>query len=154
MLLDVRRGFRLIEVLDDGRRVRVQGGATLRSVNARLAPLWSPPRPGPVERGGVHDRWGPGEQLQRHACGTEQNAYRTLDSVDLVLASGTWIDTSAGDAEYRLRVLEPVLYEGLQRLRDPIRGNAESVRILRSGSRSRTRWDTASTAIHPGFGGG
>ncbi|HAS32512.1 MAG TPA: FAD-binding oxidoreductase, partial [Microbacterium sp.] len=37
LLVDVRRGFRRIDVLDDGRRVRVQPGATVRQVNARLA---------------------------------------------------------------------------------------------------------------------
>ena len=37
VLLDVRRGFRGLEVLDDGARVRVQGGVTLRAVNQRLA---------------------------------------------------------------------------------------------------------------------
>ena len=37
LLIDVRRGFRRIDVLDDGRRVRVQPGATVRQVNLRLA---------------------------------------------------------------------------------------------------------------------
>lgn len=38
VLADVRRHFRDIEVLDDGERVRVQPGAVVRAVNARLAP--------------------------------------------------------------------------------------------------------------------
>jgi D-lactate dehydrogenase len=37
LLLDTRRHFRGVEVLDEGRRVRVQPGATVRQVNARLA---------------------------------------------------------------------------------------------------------------------
>ena len=37
LVLDTRRHFRGIEVLDEGRRVRVQPGATVRQVNARLA---------------------------------------------------------------------------------------------------------------------
>ena len=37
-LVDVRRHFRHIEVLDDGRRVRAGAGATLADVNARLEP--------------------------------------------------------------------------------------------------------------------
>ena len=36
VLVDVRRNFRDIEVLDDGARVRVQPGVTVRAVNARL----------------------------------------------------------------------------------------------------------------------
>jgi D-lactate dehydrogenase len=38
MLVDTRRSFRTVEVLDEGARVRVQPGATVRSVNVRLAP--------------------------------------------------------------------------------------------------------------------
>ena len=38
VLVDTRRNFRDIEVLDDGLRVRVQPGATVRAVNARLSP--------------------------------------------------------------------------------------------------------------------
>ena len=37
ILVDTRRHFRSIDVLDDGLRVRVGPGATVRSVNARLA---------------------------------------------------------------------------------------------------------------------
>ena len=37
VLVDTRRHFRDVEVLDDGARVRVQPGVTLRQVNLRLA---------------------------------------------------------------------------------------------------------------------
>src|SRR5699024_5525832 len=38
VLVDTRRHFRDIEVLDGGARVRVQPGVTVRAINARLAP--------------------------------------------------------------------------------------------------------------------
>jgi D-lactate dehydrogenase len=47
-----------------------------------------------------------------------------------VLPSGTVIDTGAADADAKLRATEPGLYEGLATLRDRVRGNAESVRII------------------------
>ena len=37
ILIDTRKHFRSIEVLDGGRQVKVQPGATVRAVNARLA---------------------------------------------------------------------------------------------------------------------
>ncbi len=130
VLVDVRKEFRSIEVLDDGERVRVRGGATLRHVNQRLARFGRKLGPDPASEiactiGGVVANNSSGM-----ACGTKDNAYRTLDSLVLVLASGTTIDTGAPDADDRLRALEPDLYEGLLRLRDRVRGNAESVRIL------------------------
>jgi len=131
VLLDVRRGFRGIELLDDGARVRVQGGATLRSVNQRLAPFGRRLGPDPSSEvactiGGIVANNSSGM-----ACGTEENSYSTLESVEVILASGTRIDTSAVDADERLRTLEPDLYQGLLNLRDRVRGNPESVRRLR-----------------------
>nr|WP_244213412.1 FAD-dependent oxidoreductase [Corynebacterium gottingense] len=37
-MIDVRKHFRGVEVLDGGKRVRVQSGSTVRQVNAHLAP--------------------------------------------------------------------------------------------------------------------
>ena len=54
ILVDTRRHFRGIEVLDDGARVRVQPGVTVRQVNARLAALRPQARPRPGQRGRLH----------------------------------------------------------------------------------------------------
>jgi len=122
VLVDVRRHFRTIEVLDGGLRVRVQGGATLRQVNARLAPFGRKLGPDPASEiactiGGVVANNSSGM-----ACGTTDNAYRTLDSLVLVLPSGTVLDTGEPDADERLRALEPDLHAGLLRLRDRFAG--------------------------------
>ena len=65
------------------------------------------------------------------ACGIVENTYRTLESLVLVLPSGTMIDTGAPDADDRLRLTEPELYAGLLRLRDRVRGIAASVEMIR-----------------------
>lgn len=131
LLADVRRHFRRIEVLEDGERVRVQPGATVRAVNAQLDPHGRKLGPDPASEaactlGGVIANNSSGM-----ACGTQQNAYQTLESLVLVLASGTVIDTSAADADGKLAALEPALEQGLARLRDRLRANAESVRLIR-----------------------
>ncbi|TMR92887.1 FAD-binding and (Fe-S)-binding domain-containing protein [Nonomuraea basaltis] len=132
LLADVRRHFRSIEVLDDGARVRVQPGAVLRQVNARLAAYGRKLGPDPASEsactlGGVIANNSSGM-----TCGTHANAYQTLESLVLVLPSGTVVDTGAGDADALLRAREPALAEGLLRLRDRIRDNAESVRRIRA----------------------
>ena len=130
ILVDVRRHFRSIEVLDDGMRVRVGPGATVRAVNARLARHGRKLGPDPASEiactlGGVVNNNSSGM-----ACGTAANTYNTLDSLVLVLPSGTLLDTGAPDADERLRALEPELYAGLDRLRERVRGNPASVRTL------------------------
>ena len=52
------------------------------------------------------------------ACGTVANSYATLDSLTLVLPSGTVVDTGAPDADAKLAALEPELHAGLGRIRD------------------------------------
>jgi D-lactate dehydrogenase len=132
LLINTRQHFRGIEVLDGGARVRVQPGATVRSVNARLAAFGRKLGPDPASEiactvGGVIANNSSGM-----ACGTEFNTYRTLESMVLVLPSGTVIDTAAPDADTRLRELEPDLHAGLLRLRRRVAGNADSVRIITS----------------------
>lgn len=127
LLVDVRRHFRDIEVLDGGRRVRAQPGLTVRQVNAHLAAYGHRLGPDPASEaaatiGGVVNNNSSGM-----ACGTEFNTYRTLESMTFVLPSGTVIDTAAPDADAALRAQEPELVATLLRLRDRVRGNPESV---------------------------
>lgn len=130
VLVDTRRNFRRIEVEDSGARVRVQPGATVRAVNTRLARYARKLGPDPASEiactiGGVVANNSSGM-----SCGTHANTYRTLDSAVLILASGTVVDTGAPDASETLRREEPDIHAGLERLRDRVRGNPESVRRL------------------------
>ena len=130
ILVDTRRHFRDIEILDGGARVRIGPGATVRQVNARLGRLGRKLGPDPASEiactlGGVVANNSSGM-----ACGTVANTYNTMDSLVLVLPSGTVVDTGAADADERLLALEPALYEGLARLRDRVRSNPTSVRVI------------------------
>ena len=121
LTVDVRRHFREIEVLDGGQRVRVQPGATIRQVNGALARYKRKLGPDPASEiactiGGLVANNSSGM-----TCGTEKNTYRTLDSMTLVLPSGTVIDTAAPDADDELRRREPALVEVLERVRDQLR---------------------------------
>jgi len=127
LLVDTRRGFRRIEVLDGGARVRVQPGATVRQVNARLAGLGTKLGPDPASESACTIGGVIANNSSGMSCGTEFNAYRTLESMVLVLASGTVIDTSASDADAVLRDREPTIHAGLLALRDRVRGNPDSV---------------------------
>src|SRR3954469_1668415 len=132
VLVDTRRNFRQIEVLDDGARVRVQPGATVRAVNTRLARYGRKLGPDPASESACTIGGVVANNSSGMACGTEFNTYRTLESAVLVLPSGTVLDTAAPDADERLRTLEPEIYDGLSRLRDRVRGNSASVERIRT----------------------
>ncbi|QGU08032.1 putative FAD-linked oxidoreductase [Corynebacterium occultum] len=131
LLIDVRKNFRAIKVLDGGTRVWTQSGATVRQVNAQLAPYRSKIGPDPASEGAATIGGVINNNSSGMACGTEFNTYRTLESMEFVLSSGTVINSADADAETRLRALEPELVESLIGLQRRVRSTPESVRIIK-----------------------
>jgi len=131
VLVDVRRHFRGIEVLDDGLRVRVQPGAVVRAVNTRLARFGRKLGPDPASESACTIGGVIANNSSGMACGTELNSYATLDSTVLVLPGGTVLDTGAPDADEALAAAEPGVAAGLLRLRDRIRADPASVAEIR-----------------------
>ncbi|MDU1779195.1 MAG: FAD-binding oxidoreductase, partial [Propionibacterium sp.] len=132
IMVNTRRAFRGIEVLDEGRRVRVQPGATIRAVNTALARYQRKLGPDPASSvactvGGVL-----ADNSSGMSCGTIANSYQTLESMVIVLASGTVLDTADPDADDKLCSTEPELVETLLRLRETCRRpeHAERIRHL------------------------
>nr|WP_298226534.1 FAD-binding and (Fe-S)-binding domain-containing protein [Gryllotalpicola sp.] len=129
-VLDTRRNFRAIEILDGGEAVRVQPGATVRQVNARLARHKRKLGPDPASEAACTMGGVIANNSSGMSCGTEFNAYKTIRSAVLVLPDGTRIDTAAPDADEQLRTRQPALWEGLRGLRDQIRSNPASVQAI------------------------
>ena len=129
-LVDTRKNFRAINVGPLGETVSVSPGATVRAVNTALARHKRKLGPDPASEiactiGGVVANNSSGM-----CCGTEQNTYRTLESMVLVLPSGVVIDTGAENADALLAHKAPEIHAGLLALRDRVRNNPESVSII------------------------
>lgn len=131
VLVDTRTHFREIEILDDGLRVRVQPGVTVRLLNARLARYGRRFGPDPASEAACTVGGVLANNASGMACGTDENSYRTLESVVAVLPSGTVIDTGAPNADETLQTLEPDLTKGLLELRDRVLANASSVATIK-----------------------
>jgi len=130
VLADVRRYFGGIEVLDGGARVRVQPGVTVNRLNAYLAPYGRQFGPDPASSAACTIGGVVANNSSGMACGTVENSYRTLESMVVVLASGTVIDTGVPDADEKLRLLEPGLYKGLLDIRERLLSNPTSVATI------------------------
>ncbi|WP_350352480.1 FAD-binding and (Fe-S)-binding domain-containing protein [Microbacterium sp. A8/3-1] len=131
ILVDTRSHFRDILVEDDGATVRVGPGATVRQVNTRLARYRRKLGPDPASEiactiGGVVANNSSGM-----ACGITENSYQTIESMRIVLPSGTILDTGDPEAEALLRAAEPALVDGLLALRDRLLASPEHVAFLR-----------------------
>lgn len=127
LLVDTRRKFSHTKVLDGGRRILVEPGVTVRHANALLLRFGYRLGPDPASEIACTLGGALANNSSGMTCGTEFNAYKTLDSMVLVLPSGTVIDTSAPDADQQLRATEPAMYSGLQQLKERVRSNPQSV---------------------------
>jgi D-lactate dehydrogenase len=132
ILVDARRHWSRVRILDGGRRVRMRPGTLLGHANRllarhgyRLGP--DPASTGIATLGGVIANNAGGMR-----CGTTWDAYSTVESMRLVLASGAVIDTGAPDAEQRFAAAAPELAAGLAELRDELRADdALAARVRR-----------------------
>jgi D-lactate dehydrogenase len=120
LLVEVTRNFRDVEVLEQGRRLRVQPGCIGASANRALFPYGAKIGPDPASiatctLGGILSNNSSGM-----CCGVEQNAYHTLASLRFLLPSGTSIDTAARDAEEQFFAREPALARGILELKSKI----------------------------------
>ena len=132
ILIDTRRHFRAIEVLNDGLQVRVQPGATVRAVNARLARFGRKLGPDPASEiactiGGVIANNSSGM-----ACGITDNTYRTLQSATVVLYNGAIINTADGDCDSQFQRNVPGIYHSLKEIKAEIDARPDLVERIRA----------------------
>ena len=120
------------EVLDGGSRIRLQPGIVGERVNEILRPYGRrfTPDPASVKSAMV------GGIVMNNAsgmsCGTHANSYRMLDSVRIVLADGTALDTGDPDSRAAFAASHADFVKRLLALRDRVRADAElSARIRR-----------------------
>ncbi|MEK8104613.1 FAD-binding oxidoreductase [Micromonospora sp. M12] len=85
VLVDVRTDWRDAEVLDDGRRIRLQPGLTIRQANARLACYRRRLGPDPASEAACTVGGMVANNSSGMTCGTTDNAYRTMESLRFVL---------------------------------------------------------------------
>ncbi|MEU2800301.1 FAD-binding and (Fe-S)-binding domain-containing protein [Streptomyces sp. NPDC007117] len=132
ILVDVRRHWTGVEVLDDGARARILPGTTVMRANATLARYGRLLGPDPASAiactlGGVV-----ANNASGMTAGTTRNSYRTLASLTFVLPSGTVVDTADPAADEELAHAEPELCAGLMELKAEIEADAELTARIRA----------------------
>ncbi|MBQ9431026.1 MAG: FAD-binding oxidoreductase [Kiritimatiellae bacterium] len=119
------------EVLDSGARIRLQPGIVGGRVNEVLKPYGRRFTPDPASVNSAMVGGIVMNNASGMSCGTHANSYRMIDSVRIVLADGTTLDT--GDAESRaaFTVSHRDFIKRIQELRDGVRTNAALAERIR-----------------------
>ncbi len=124
--------WRACRVLDDGARIRLQPGIVGASANARLAPYERKIGPDPASIATAKIGGIAANNASGMCCGVAQNSYQTLDSVRLVFADGSRLDT--GDPASRAAFLasHPDLVARLDELAARTRADPELAERIRA----------------------
>ena len=137
LLVEIARNFRGHEVLENGRKIRVQPGLIGANANRALLPYGAKIGPDPASIGTCTLGGILSNNSSGMCCGVDQNAYHTLASVRFVLPSGTAIDTAARDAEDTFFAREPALASGILELKSRIESDSALAQRIRRKYRTK-----------------
>ncbi|MGM0914664.1 MAG: FAD-binding and (Fe-S)-binding domain-containing protein [Pseudomonadota bacterium] len=131
VLIQLRRGWRGHELLDEGRAIRLQPGVIGARANQLLAPFGRKIGPDPASINSCMIGGIAANNASGMCCGTAQNSYRTVRDLRVILADGTLLDTADPQSVAAFRGTHAELLAGLERLAAETQGNAELAERIR-----------------------
>lgn len=132
ILVDVRRHWAGIEVLEEGRRARIRPGTTVARANAALARHGRILGPDPASAAACTLGGVVANNASGMTAGTTRDSYRTLSSLTFVLPGGTVVDTADPLADEELSRAEPALCHGLMEIKREIEADPALVARIRA----------------------
>jgi D-lactate dehydrogenase len=131
VMLRLAGGWRKLSVHDGGERITLEPGVIGAEANAALAPHGRKIGPDPASINSCMVGGIAANNAAGMCCGTALNSYHTVESLRLILADGSLIDT--GDPESRRRFAESHrgLLQGLASIRDEIAADEALTRRIR-----------------------
>lgn len=131
LLVVVGKKWEQYEVLDGGKKIRLQPGLIGSRVNAILKPYGRRFTPDPASLNSAMVGGIVNNNASGMVCGTHANSYRMLESVRLILADGTLLDTGDEASREAFRRSHPAFLRRIEELRDRTMANPELVALIR-----------------------
>ena len=132
LLMVTGKKWEQYEVLDDGKRIRLQPGIIGSRVNAILKPYGRRFTPDPASLNSAMVGGIVNNNASGMVCGTHANSYRMLDSVRIILADGTVLDTGDERSKASFRVSHPQFVRRIEDLRDRTLANKKLAELIRT----------------------
>jgi D-lactate dehydrogenase len=125
VLITLSNDWRGHEIIDAGKKIRLQPGVIGADANRYLAPLGRKIGPDPASINSCKIGGIAANNASGMCCGTAHNTYNTVDAITVVLYDGTILDTSDPDCVERFRHSHFDLLEALQHLQKEVAENQE-----------------------------
>ncbi|MBS1538656.1 MAG: FAD-binding oxidoreductase [Bacteroidetes bacterium] len=132
IIVDISRNWDAIEILDDGKRVRVQPGIIGGKVNQLLKKYRTKLGPDPASMNACMTGGIIANNSSGMCCGVVNNSYHTIESITYILPNGTLINTADPNANMHLEQHCPEIYDGILALRRFILDDSELTTKIRS----------------------
>ena len=116
VLIVLGEGWQRSTISNDGRLIALQPGIIGAEANRRLAPFARKIGPDPASIGAAMIGGIAANNASGMCCGTAQNSYQTLQSLRVVLADGTALDTGSSDSRLAFASVRPALLAELAAL--------------------------------------
>jgi D-lactate dehydrogenase len=131
VLITLSDDWRSHSIQEDGHKITLQPGVIGADANKYLAPYGRKIGPDPAsintcKIGGIA-----ANNASGMCCGTAQNSYRTVDSMKLVFADGTLLDTANEVSIAAFRDKQPALISGIESLSRDVKNNSELAQRIR-----------------------
>jgi D-lactate dehydrogenase len=116
------RNFRIDE---NGLKIKLQPGLTGAKVNTLLAPYGRKIGPDPASINAAMIGGIAANNASGMCCGTAENSYKTLDSMRIILADGSLLDTASAESREQFRQTHPQLIQEIADMVAEVKANAE-----------------------------
>ena len=120
ILIDVRKCFVGLEVLENGFYAKIKPGTIVNAVNRALLPYNRVLGPDPASSGIATVGGVVANNASGMTAGTKLNSYHTVVAMKVLLPSGTILDTADSEVDTKLFDSERELHDGLLEIRDEI----------------------------------
>lgn len=124
VLIVLGAGWQGAEVSDDGGLITLQPGVIGAEANRRLAPFRRKIGPDPASIGAAMIGGIAANNASGMCCGTAQNSYQTLQSLRVVLADGTILDSRCKESRAAFAAARPQLLADLAAIARQVRTDA------------------------------
>ncbi len=132
VLMRLGQGWREWQVSDDATSIRLQPGVIGSDANRYLAPHGRKIGPDPASIDSAKVGGIAANNASGMCCGVAQNSYQTLESMRLILADGTLVDTGDAESRERFRGTHGKLLEELEALAQRTRADAALAERIRN----------------------
>ncbi|MFA5328605.1 MAG: FAD-binding and (Fe-S)-binding domain-containing protein [Prolixibacteraceae bacterium] len=109
----------------EGLKIKLQPGLTGAKVNALLAPYGRKIGPDPASINAAMIGGIAANNASGMCCGTAENSYKTVDSMRIILADGSMLDTSSEESKAHFQQTHPELIQEITKLVNDVKASPE-----------------------------